>query len=88
MIEFENKKDKDEDLEEEKIITNTRREISKHENQIRDARSMSRNEFTKIKLVDPRIAMNEIPQKRAKERRQKNIQDNRAERIEKSKRWE
>ena len=47
MIEFENKKDKDEDLEEEKIITNTRREIRKHENQIRDARSMSRNEFTK-----------------------------------------
>ena len=43
---------------------------------MRDARSMSRNEFTKVKLLDPRIAMNEIPQKIAKERRVKIIQDN------------
>ena len=61
------------------IIKNTRREIIKHENNMRVARSVNRNEFTKVKLVDQRIAMNEISQKRAKERVQKIIQDNRAE---------
>ena len=79
MIEFENNKVKDEDLEEEKIIKNARRVISNHENQMRDARSVSRNEFTKVKLVNQRIAMNEIPQMQEKERRQKIIQDNRGE---------
>ena len=88
MIESKNKKDGEESHEEEKISTSTRRKIINQENQIRDARSMSRNEFTKIKLVDPRIARQEIPQKRAEERRKKLIKDNRAERIEQSKKKE
>ena len=81
MIESKNKKDGEDSQEEEKISTSTstRRKITNQENQIRDARSMSRNEFTKIKLVDPRIARQEIPQKRAEERRQKLIKDNIAE---------
>ena len=88
MIESKNKIDGEESLEEEKISTSTRRKIINQENQIRDVRSMSRNQFTKVKFVDPRIARHEIPQKRAEERRKKLIKDNRAERKEQSKKKE
>ena len=72
--------------EEEKIDTthNKTNKEKRDENQERifDARSESRKEFTKIKLNDPKQKLQEIPLKKAKERRQENFKENRLKKTE------
>ena len=62
----------------------SRRQIN-HDNRIQDARSESRQEFTKIKFTDPREEWSKIPAKIAKERRQKTIKETRLARMEENK---
>ena len=59
MIEFENKKNGNDG----KIISVNREARVVWEALNREARSQNRNQFTQIKLVDPRIARQELPLK-------------------------
>ena len=81
MIEFENKKNGNGG----KIVSVNREARVVWEALNREARSQNRNQFTQIKLVDPRIARQELPLKQAKDRRQKLIQENRSDRLEENK---
>ena len=51
----------------------TRTKRYENKERIFDARSKSRKEFIKIKLSDPKLKLQEIPLKKAKERRQKTL---------------
>ena len=81
MIEFENKKNGNDG----KIVSVNREARVVWEALNREARSQNRNQFTQIKLVDPKIARQELPLKQAKDRRQKLIQENRSDRLEENK---
>ena len=83
MIEFENKKYAEEMEEEKKTKIETKRAPRKHEHSQKGIRSVSRHDITQLKFEDPRIALKEIPLNKAKERRQKIIQENREARKEK-----
>ena len=58
-------------MEEEKSIYNQK-------DKIKDARSERRQQFTKIKTVDPRDRLRELPLKQAKDRRQSIFEENRS----------
>ena len=68
-------------MEEEKSIYNQK-------DKIKDARSESRQQFTKIKTVDPRDRLRELPLKQAKDRRQSIFEENRSKKKEENKKMQ
>ena len=66
-----------------KIKIETKRAPRKPEHPQKGIRSVSRHDITQRKFEDPRIALKEIILNKAKERRQKIIQENREARKEK-----